>query len=99
MTDDYEPIFDTYDLAEFEPYLEDIHIPEERKQEFLETLWSIMVQFVALGFGADAASQAIAAHLLDKPDGDTPKKTQALCDTFAASAPAAPQYEEGGLHD
>jgi len=52
-------------LAEFYPYLEDLNIPEDQRREFLETLWSIMVQFVSLGFGVDTASQAISAKLFE----------------------------------
>ena len=50
-------------LEEFQIYLDDVDIPDDQKHAFLELIWSIMVEFVALGFGADATSQAIAAHL------------------------------------
>jgi len=65
------PFSQTDPLAEFQPYLDDIHILDDQKHAFLELLWSIMVQFAALGFGVDAASQAIAAQL-SKTDCDTP---------------------------
>lgn len=54
---------DTDHLDEFLPHLDDLLIPEDKQREFLETLWAIMVQFACLGFGADTASQAIAAQL------------------------------------
>ncbi len=68
-------------LAEFQPLLDDINIPEDQRREFVEMLWSIMVQFVALGFGADTASQAIATHIANTLN-DEPS---ALSDVFAVS--------------
>ncbi|MEO0747746.1 MAG: hypothetical protein AAFZ10_05150 [Pseudomonadota bacterium] len=67
-------------LEEFQPYLDEIDIPEDQKREFLALLWSIMVEFVNLGFGVDAASQAIAAHMsLDERDG---QKRRPACTHF-----------------
>ena len=68
-------------LEEFQPYLDEIDIPADQKRDFLALLWSIMVEFVALGFGADATSQAIAAHLAAGLD-----ETE-LKDSFAAASP------------
>ena len=50
-------------LEEFQPYLDEIDIPADQKRDFLALLWSIMVEFVNLGFGVDAASQAIASQM------------------------------------
>ena len=36
-------------------YLEESDLSEEQKREFLETLWSIIVSFVDLGFGLHPA--------------------------------------------
>ncbi|MEM9128232.1 MAG: hypothetical protein AAGA97_00700 [Pseudomonadota bacterium] len=59
-------------LEEFQPYLNEIDIPEDQKREFLALLWSIMVEFVNLGFGVDAASQAIAAQIsVTESEGQT----------------------------
>ncbi|WP_299732802.1 hypothetical protein [uncultured Tateyamaria sp.] len=58
------------DFAEFAHYLDGSEIPVDQQEEFLALLWSIMVQFAALGFGADTASQAINAVLLDPDDID-----------------------------
>ncbi|MEM6887559.1 MAG: hypothetical protein AAGA74_02215 [Pseudomonadota bacterium] len=56
------------DYAEFAHYLDGSEIPVDQRDEFLALLWSIMVQFAALGFGADTASQAIGAALLTPDD-------------------------------
>ena len=68
-------------LEEFQIYLDEVDIPDDQKHAFLELIWSIMVEFVALGFGADATSQAIAAHLAAGLD-----ETE-LKDSFAAASP------------
>ena len=63
----------TIDLKAYEPYLADSDLTEEQKQEFLKTLWSIVVSFVDLGFDIHPVQQAggqetkidelIASHL------------------------------------
>lgn len=73
------------DLSEFEHFLEKSDIPEDQREEFLALLWSIMVQFAALGFGADAASQAIAAHLLSDTDQQAGKPPCKLTAEFSAT--------------
>ena len=52
-----EPPF-TLDYEAYAPYLEDSNMSEAQKREFLETLWSIIVSFVDLGFGAHPIQQA-----------------------------------------
>ncbi len=75
-------------LAEFQPYLDDVDIPDDQKRAFLELIWSIMVEFVALGFGADATSHAIAAHLADAlAEAPTRASQDELTDAFAATQP------------
>lgn len=71
------------DYAEFAHYLEGSEIPVDQREEFLALLWSIMVQFAALGFGADTASQAINAALLAPDDFS---KKDLLTDTFKEAA-------------
>ncbi|MFC3229147.1 hypothetical protein ACFOGJ_18015 [Marinibaculum pumilum] len=45
-----------YDL--YAHYLEDSDLSKEQKQEFLQALWSIIVDFVALGFEVHPVQQA-----------------------------------------
>lgn len=39
-----------FDWADWLPYLEDQEIPDDQKRELIETLWSIVVAFVDLGW-------------------------------------------------
>jgi len=48
----------TLDFAAYAPYLEECDMSEQQKREFLETLWSIMLSFVDLGFGVHPIQQA-----------------------------------------
>ena len=48
----------TIDYALYERHLEESGWTEAQKREFLDALWSIMVQFVDLGFGIHPAQQA-----------------------------------------
>jgi len=50
------------DYKLFETYLENTDLSEEQKHEFIETLWSIIVSFVDLGFGVHPLQQAKGDH-------------------------------------
>lgn len=45
-----------YDL--YAHYLEDTDLSEDEKREFLQTLWNIVCEFVAMGFGVNPVQQA-----------------------------------------
>jgi LAS superfamily LD-carboxypeptidase LdcB len=48
----------TLDHALYERYLDESDLSEEQKQEFLQTLWNIIVSFVDLGFEVHPLQQA-----------------------------------------
>ena len=48
----------TLDVALYQQYLDDADLSEAEKREFLETLWSVIVGFVDLGFGVHPLQQA-----------------------------------------
>lgn len=53
------------DFEKYEPLLADETIPDAQKRELIETLWSIITQFVALGFELhpiQIAQQACGQH-------------------------------------
>lgn len=39
-----------FDWMEWLPYLEDSNIPDAQKRKWIETLWSIVIAFVDLGY-------------------------------------------------
>ncbi len=49
-------------------YLEDSDLSEAQKREFIETLWSIVVSFVDLGFGIHPLQQALPDGCEQLPD-------------------------------
>ncbi len=55
------PLVLSIDCAKYEHYLEDSNLTEGQKQEFLQALWNIIVNFVDLGFGVHPVQRAIAA--------------------------------------
>lgn len=66
------------DLDYFRPFLDDTDIPEERKQELLEVLWNIVVNFVDLGFGIHPIQHAMLEQEKSKQkkkDQNTGKET------------------------
>ena len=48
----------TFDYDLYARYLEDADLTENQKREFLEALWSIICEFVALGFNVHPLQQA-----------------------------------------
>ncbi len=50
----------TIDCERYDQYLDDSDLTDAEKRQFLETLWSIIVSFVDLGFGVHPVQQACA---------------------------------------
>ncbi len=53
-----KPMSLTLDCELYQGYLDNSDLTEEQKQEFIETLWSIIVNFVDLGIGVHPLQQA-----------------------------------------
>ncbi len=45
-------------VDDYRQYVEALNLSEEQEQELLETLWTIIVSFVDLGFGIEPVQQA-----------------------------------------
>ena len=71
----------TVDYNLYAQYLEDSDLSEAEKQEFIETLWSIICQFVAMGFGVHPLQQA-----KDAAENSCGQDAEALAVPVAASA-------------
>ncbi len=48
----------TLDIDYYQSFLDDADIPDDKKQELIETLWNIVVQFVDMGYGIHPLQQA-----------------------------------------
>lgn len=46
-----------FDWQDWLPYLADSDIPEDQRQEWIETLWGIVLGFVDLGFDVKSPSE------------------------------------------
>lgn len=57
------------DYERYEQYFEDSDLTDDQKREFIAALWSIIVNFVDLGFGVHPAQQAQEA--CGKPSAKT----------------------------
>lgn len=55
-----------FDWQDWLPYLDDDDVPEDKKRELIETLWSIVLAFVDLGWdiksGAESCGEAFDLH-------------------------------------
>ena len=49
-----------FDADRYMHYVEDFGMTEDRKKEYLRTLWWIMAAFVNLGFGVDSVTRLFA---------------------------------------
>ena len=65
----------TLDYALYQHYLDNSDLTEKQRQEFLETLWNIIVSFVDLGFGV---------HPLQQTDSD--KRLEDIVDSQSAQS-------------
>ena len=64
----------TIDYALYDRYLEDSGWSDQQKREFLDAMWSIIVEFVMLGFEVHPAQQAQeACGKLDGRRSELPK--------------------------
>jgi len=48
----------TIDVARYEKFLEGSGMSEEARQEFLESMWNVIVAFVELGYGVHPLQEA-----------------------------------------
>ena len=53
-----------FDWQDWLPYLENSDLPDDKKREFIETLWGIVVSFVDLGFDLNPTQQ-ICGEVID----------------------------------
>lgn len=51
-----------FDAQAFLTYLDGLDLTDDQKHAFIETIWSITLQFIDLGFGIDAMTQACGAN-------------------------------------
>ncbi|QFT28864.1 hypothetical protein FIV00_00045 [Labrenzia sp. THAF82] len=80
----------TLDVDYYQAFMDDTAIPEDQKREMIETLWSIIVAFVDLGFGIHPAKQAVNAKQ---------NRATAIIEQFAAKAETRPQTEKENFEE
>ena len=63
-TQDIKPTLQ-FDWQEWLPYVEDSDLTDDQKREMIETLWSIAIAFVDLGWDVADAPQETSGQILD----------------------------------
>lgn len=58
------------DFEKYMHFLDDPSLSDAQKQELLETIWSILLQFVDLGFGIHPMQQVIEESILNSVEGN-----------------------------
>ncbi|MEO0384155.1 MAG: hypothetical protein AAF234_11455 [Pseudomonadota bacterium] len=81
---DYPALEIDYDL--YMKMLEDSEWNDDQKREFIETMWSIIVSFVDLGFGNHPVQQA-------NGDVDIPKEFLSLNDSGMVESTQSPKNQ------
>lgn len=81
----------TIDAAKYQEYLDDSGLSDEQKEEFLQTLWTIIVSFVELGFGVHPLQEVCGKDSLgaaprvkpafDQVRSSKPEKVKTLIDS------------------
>ncbi|WP_395664441.1 hypothetical protein [Methylocella sp.] len=62
----------TVDVRKYQSYLDESGLSEEKKAEFLQALWSIVVAFVDLGFGVHPLQEVCGQN--SEPASQGPKE-------------------------
>jgi len=60
----FKPMAIRFDWRDWEHFFDNSDYPKELKQEFIETLWSIVLNFVDLGYGLNP-TQEICGEVID----------------------------------
>lgn len=55
----------SFDPKKYLNYIDDPHLTDAQKTEFLQTLWTIMSSFVDLGFGVDSVMPILEQKALE----------------------------------
>ena len=55
------------DFEAYAPFLEDADISDDDKRQLIETLWSLVVSFVQLGYGLSPVQQALEVRQSAEP--------------------------------
>ena len=91
----------TFDYELYAHYLDDDDLTESQKLEFLETLWNILNQFVALGFNVHPLQQAKIAcgekSEKGRPRVEIPPNSVELVDQFTMISVASDDSESRNI--
>lgn len=80
-----------FDAREFAHFLADLDLPDAQKLEYIETLWTIILHFIDMGFGIHPIQQACGqfdddAALCGDADSDVVKSPHHhLCNDFGGA--------------
>ncbi len=89
------------DYDKYIPFLEDSEIPDDQKIEFIELIWSILLNFVDLGFGIHPLQQVLDDNFIENsqlnPDTESrlsQKFTEELRDAASAQCESTAERKE-----
>jgi hypothetical protein len=90
------PLTLTIDYEYYQTFLDDMDVPDEQKRELIQTIFSIVVQFVDLGFGISPECQAMRARKTDNTVESSLKnaKSSPFSEEFATMKTASEKEKE-----
>ena len=68
----------TFDADDYREYVQEMNLSDSQEQELLGALWSIIVQFVDLGFGIEPVQRAKSITSKPCPDDGSTKAADEL---------------------
>lgn len=74
-----------FDAQEFTHFLDETDLTEEQKLEYIQTIWSIVLQFIDMGFGLHPLQTALGQQACGQFD-----ETALLCSTADSDALDSP---------
>lgn len=88
-----------FDAGKYRAHVDDLDLTEEEKLAFLQTVWSIMVAFVDLGFRVDSVTQILSAFAEASSNGDSDALKEKEINGRDGGAPGAASAPCGVTHE
>ena len=76
LNTDQRPPTTTVDFERYKHLMDDFDMSEEQKREYLQALWNIVSEFVALGWGVHPVQQAQDARERDSDRQRSPRNAR-----------------------
>ena len=87
------------DVEKYQAYLDGSGLSDAQKEEFLQSLWTIIVSFVELGFGVHPLQEVCGQNLETDTSSESPETGNVESKQSKSSKPLTKAGPPGGLEE